>query len=235
MATGNHEDRELHEYLSGESPLSESYRRQGVETPPLSVDNAILAAARREAKSRSRPAIGPFGSHWLVPASVAAVLVIAIGLVMMLEDETGMAPLVPEPMLEQDSVHDGIPAGRDAAKQEPRSPLLKPEAKVMRETERQGIRSMRRDEAMEAAPMAPAPSARTAPAKKAVGQSDRLLPAENKALSTETDAGPTTAQWLIQIKDLIKKGRQDEADKLIEQFKTRYPGYPIDKELELNK
>ena len=63
----------------------------------------------------------------------------------------------------------------------------------------------------------------------------RLLPTENKALSTATEAEPTTEQWLTQIKDLIKKGRQDEANKLIERFKTRYPDYPIDKELELNK
>jgi TolA-binding protein len=232
MATGNDKDQELRKYLSGELPLSESYRRQGAETPPLSVDNTILAAARREAKSRPRPAIGPFGSHWLVPASVAAVLVIATGLAMVLEDETGMAPLAPEPVLEMEYSR---PAGQDATKQESPFRMVTPGVKERREREVQGIRSIRLEESTEAIPTAPAPSTQTAPAKKAVRQSDRLLPAENEVPSTATDAEPTTEQWLTQIKDLIKQGRQDEANKLIERFKTRYPDYPIDKELELNK
>lgn len=71
----------LENYLKGGTRLSDLYSQQCNELPSEAIDNAILAAARREAGS------GPGNRHirkWQVPASMAAGLVFAIGMVAML-------------------------------------------------------------------------------------------------------------------------------------------------------
>ncbi|MBE9515588.1 MAG: hypothetical protein IME93_01280 [Proteobacteria bacterium] len=68
---------ELENYLDGGSELSRAYAQQSDELPPESIDNAILAAARRETGSRP----GNTLRRWQLPASMAAGLVLAVGMV----------------------------------------------------------------------------------------------------------------------------------------------------------
>ena len=75
--TTSDSNRMLEEYLNGKSMVSRVYRRAATDGPPAHLDRAVLDAAR--AASRPRHAWSPFASHWYVPASLAAVLVLVVG------------------------------------------------------------------------------------------------------------------------------------------------------------
>lgn len=69
--------------------LSRAYRAGAREEPPARLDAAILAKARQALGASSR-AHGPFGSHWIVPLSAAAVAVLSIGLLVFMDREGGV-------------------------------------------------------------------------------------------------------------------------------------------------
>ncbi len=90
----------LQEFLAGDSPLSRLYRRDAREEPNAQLDAAILAEARRNLAAKSRVAHGPFARHWLVPTSLAAVLVLSVSVVLLTPDP------VRQPGVEFDRVTD---------------------------------------------------------------------------------------------------------------------------------
>ena len=58
--------------------LSRRYRELAREEPPRALDDAILAAARREVESRPAPLVAPTGRRrWFVPVAAAAVIVLS--------------------------------------------------------------------------------------------------------------------------------------------------------------
>ena len=80
--------------MERDSRLTAMYRAAGEDAPPAALDAAILAAARREAGARPRPAGYAFGSSWRVPVSIAAVLVLSVSLVTLMREE---APELTQP------------------------------------------------------------------------------------------------------------------------------------------
>lgn len=85
MSGATDKDRELDAYLRGDSPLSQAYRKDARELPPAHVDAQILAEAHRaDAGPRKPRASSPFSGSWMVPASVAAVLVLAVSVAVLL-------------------------------------------------------------------------------------------------------------------------------------------------------
>ncbi len=87
-------DKELEEYLQGNSELSRRYRDEKGSEPPAHLDKHILEAARE--------AITPVSKQrWYVPVSIAAVLVIGVSLVLNIYKEQGQPLLkAPESKLE---------------------------------------------------------------------------------------------------------------------------------------
>ena len=73
--------------------LSRIYRQGAREESPVALDEAILAASRRAVRSRPRPASGPFSGRWTVAVSLAAMLVLSVGLVTVFYRDFGVAPL----------------------------------------------------------------------------------------------------------------------------------------------
>ena len=67
-------DTEFDAYLEGKSPLSDLYHQSEPDGPGKGIDNAILSAARQEAKKHSSGR----GHRWYVPVALAASLVITI-------------------------------------------------------------------------------------------------------------------------------------------------------------
>ncbi|HSN20479.1 MAG TPA: hypothetical protein VLS49_07375, partial [Usitatibacter sp.] len=61
--------------------LERAYRSLAREEPPRALDEAILAAARRAV---ARPSLA---RRWGIPASIAAMLVIAIGVTLEMQHE----------------------------------------------------------------------------------------------------------------------------------------------------
>ncbi len=87
MSGPNDKDRSLDEYLRGDSPVSRAYREEAQELPPAHLDARILAEANRAGTAAKRVAKSPFSSYWMVPASLAAVLVLAVSVVVLLQFE----------------------------------------------------------------------------------------------------------------------------------------------------
>jgi hypothetical protein len=166
--------------------VAERYRALGREEPPPELDARILDAARRAAQSR------PGRRRWMLPASIAAVIVLSVGVALQVQRER--SDLMDQPATPAE-------AGKAAA------PALKPSP-------------------------APAPPASDnvmrAPALERKPQD---LPARPAARSGSLSAGRSVEaspeQWLTQIAELRRAGRDDEADRQLAEFRRRYPDYRI--------
>ena len=89
------DDQILENYLQGGSALSEAYRAEEKVRPPAHLDKAILLAASEAVKSKQLPkvAYSPFARSWYVPASMAAVLTLCVGLVFTIYKDSGQTLL----------------------------------------------------------------------------------------------------------------------------------------------
>ncbi len=101
MSDHDQNDKELNNYLHGNSDLSARYKALDNKTPNH-LDDAILAAAKRQVKSKPKRVSGPFSSNLTIPFATAATILITVGLVnMILPEEKLTTPTVsaikPEP------------------------------------------------------------------------------------------------------------------------------------------
>ncbi|NIN34520.1 MAG: META domain-containing protein [Gammaproteobacteria bacterium] len=85
----NDNDKELNDYLQGNSELSQRYQPDKGSGPPAHLDKLILDAAKNEIKPPHMP-------RWTVPLSIAAVMVIGVGIVFNIYREQGQ-PLMTAP------------------------------------------------------------------------------------------------------------------------------------------
>lgn len=72
--------------LPEDNQLSSLYKQAKQDVPAEHIDNAILAAAKHETTKYSLP-YNPFSNNWRVPTSLAAVIVLSIGIVTLMDDE----------------------------------------------------------------------------------------------------------------------------------------------------
>ena len=85
MATRKPTDTKHADALPGEAEVARVYRAAAQDAPPASLDVRILAEAQRAvAKPKAR---APFGGHWAIPLSTAAVIVLALGVVLLLSEQ----------------------------------------------------------------------------------------------------------------------------------------------------
>ena len=85
MATRKPTDTQHADSLPGEAEMARVYRAAAQDAPPASLDARILAEAQRAvAKPIAR---GPFGGHWAIPLSTAAVIVLSLGVVLLLSEQ----------------------------------------------------------------------------------------------------------------------------------------------------
>ena len=71
----------------GEPKVSAAYRELGAEEPPRALDEAILAAARREAGARPGSPGRAAPQRWFASLAAAAVLVLAVAVTLTLQPE----------------------------------------------------------------------------------------------------------------------------------------------------
>lgn len=76
--------------------LDRVYRAAGRDEPPARLDAAILAAAHREVGARPRAATSVL-RRWQVPVSIAAVIVLSVSLVTLVQEEGGEQLVRPAP------------------------------------------------------------------------------------------------------------------------------------------
>jgi hypothetical protein len=100
MANNDKDDKELNDYLKGNSELSNRYHASSVVEPPAHLDEKILSAAKdavTDVKQKSKVAFHK--SPWALPVSIAAMITLSVSLVVTMQQETGQ-PLMSEPELE---------------------------------------------------------------------------------------------------------------------------------------
>ncbi len=113
--------------------LDRLYREAGGEMPPARLDAAILAAAHREVGARPRPLSSTL-RRWRVPASIAAVVVLSVSLVTLVQEEGGdrltdIPPITPPPALER-RASPPVPEAMKEAVREDRSAQRQPERRI---------------------------------------------------------------------------------------------------------
>lgn len=221
--------------------LTRAYRALGGEEPPRALDEAILAASRR------RPA------RWRVPLSIAAVLVLAVGVTLrMLPPQPGaesvaLAPQVMEtPRPAAGSAEPPARRAQDAqvsaaAPSEPVAGLARSDtgAAVPAFADARAQRSeapARPGEARAPAALAGAKRAETPAAVAGAPHADEVsaagvmqsapaAPAPAAAKLSEAALAPE--DWLKRIAELRKQGREREAQESLAAFKQRYPDFKI--------
>lgn len=252
MSGPSEKDRELNGYLRGDSPLSRAYKKEARELPPAHLDAQILAEAHRADAAPERRAVGsPFSGRWMVPASVTAVVVLAISVAVLLPQ--GRPGYERHRDLSSDSVAPEAGtsgAGRVEGYEAKQAPAAEyaPSPPTALESDRARSKASsppasRSAPARQAAPaleqetVLPKEQQMVAPATAAqpdAGESDESLRkragsrSEMRTMGDEGAAGRTEAPadpgaWLARIEMLIDRGELDAARQLLAQFRRTYP------------
>ena len=187
--------------------VAAGYRALRSEEPPRALDEAILTAARK------RP------SQWRVPLSIAAVLVLAVGVTLRMlpqRPEAESVALAPQVMQTPRPATSAPAPARELAR-----PAAGAEAAAeVAAADALAESRMRSDIAAKPtsrASAAPAP----APAAAGVG-AETNVPAGKMA---KAELSPQA--WLERIAELRKQGRTREAEESLAEFRKRYPDYRI--------
>ena len=176
--------------------LSRRYRELAREEPPRALDDAILAAARRELETRPAPLVAPTGRRrWAVPVAAAAVIVLSAVVTLHVQREQPDLELAEVPQSQA-----------PAAARKDEAPASAPRAEMQEQKIAPQANEVQTQTAKPAAPKAQAERRRAqeAPAQKAVtpapaGESSALAraPAEPTPLAEQgrfsPDPGPAAA------------------------------------------
>jgi len=239
------QDKHLEDYLSGKDGLSAIYAQSRAEEPSESVDKNILQAAQA-AVSKNSAGSGPFSGSWLIPAALAAVLVLAVGITLTLEKPGVNEALQPErysptsPAAEADKakkVTSGKPASlkesartqsgagdtredADALLRSRPAPAAEPEPASTEDTENKPVQSPPAAATVLEAPQE-SPARMSAPAESTAG-------GQQKSQSGTVSSQPQTAErWLQSIQALVQENKTDEARAQLKDFRRVYPDYPL--------
>lgn len=250
--TGVDRDETVHD-----ARLAGVYRAAAGEKPTAQLDDAIRAAARREAGSGPRPLSRL--SAWRMPLSLAAVVVLSVTVVLMMREE-GIDPL-PQPDWPATARKEVPTAVAPAAA--PESPLAlapsptRPAAPAALPQPEQPQRKALPQEAETAAvPLAvqeaqeaPAPVGREALPASPPRALMRAAPAVSAPVPAAADraAGPASPrpasllwqdlereapeQWIRRIAELRREGRTADAEALLAEFRRRFPDRPPPEDL----
>jgi hypothetical protein len=249
--------------------VSKRYAELAREEPGAAIDAAILAASKRPLARDS------WSRRWGAPVSIAAVLVLAVGVTLRMQYEqpgveqpdaprAGSAPPVaqaapkeevraPEPRAKaapESTTPTPAPASRDdfaRAPRKARAPEMKQklesysapkpfaESNALRAREETGMASDKKDLNQNAATSPPAASP-AAPATPPAAAASAPSPAPAQAQSRmqgaplRMQAAPALAEEEVELERIAKlraEGRDQEADKALEEFRRKYPVYRI--------
>jgi len=222
--------------------LLRRYRAASREAPPASLDASILAASRRSVRA-------PSVRRWAAPLSIAAVVVLALGLVLKVQREapeavmpaeSHAAPSVPAPVAEPAAPPPEATAPEAVP---PKAAAPEPMAKTARKAkaEAKQVAPPPPAAAPAQAPPAPAPAS-PARAQSAPGAAADAAPAERASTVDTTRANtapvPMAAQRSVAVDPLQREleriarlraqGKDDEADAALEAFRRAHPDYRIE-------
>lgn len=207
---------EVDRLLAGQSDISQLYRSIPAEAPPERLTAAVRAMAR-QAASRRTPGIWQRVTHWLdqsyhrfrVPmaAFASGVLVVTVSLNVLHEhgEDILHAPGFDQPVRQIPPTVDSPSAPE---KPSASAPITRPSAQAP----------------------AIAPSRPPAPAQPRLGSEDLQVKALPFDLGQLT-APLTPAEWLADIRVLVKAGKTDEAREELQAFAKAHPREPLPEDL----
>lgn len=232
-------ERVFDRYLQGDSALSKIYKSATSEAPPPDLDAAILAKARYAAEAHALMRRRQMLQRWMIPASLAAALLLTVGLVTFVSEHGGM-PLAPKRTSEQREASQlpgrelPLPRQEEVTRQPRSGSANEPIAGKDTEALRSDVASPASGERQATQPAASAPPQRTL--IKVKEEAEQLQPLSDKTGETgqpmpgqstgETDLPPQ--EWLKHIAELRKQGKLREAQASLEDFRRRYPDYPVE-------
>jgi hypothetical protein len=213
-------DKQFEDYLAGRSGISARYQKTQTDGPAPQTDDAILAAARREVGSKPSSA-SPFGYRWMVPASLAAVLVLTVSIVILQPpsiestDEAG-----------QFAERDETPSAPQAVAKQKREDDDRASLALNRQLEEKSLGGATKKEKVV--------GDASAPAEPTELEQQKYSAAPKPAISAETQDSIASAatsapdKWLIKIEKLLSENKKDEATKEFKAFEKAFPAYQID-------
>ena len=232
--------------MDHDARLTRIYRAAGDETPPLRLDEAICAAARREAGAGPR-SLSRLRT-WRVPVSLAAVMVLSLTVVLMMREEGAdrleslSVPVTPPAAVLPPPAEPAVP-GSDPQPPPSQRPV-QPQSKPLAETGRSSPPAGRTEQAasprsepppaspralMRSAP-APAPAMADAVSGPEMGSSEAVA-ARQAAASVQHTLWQDLVQelpqkWVQRIVEWRRAGRTVDADALMQEFRRRFPEHP---------
>ncbi len=130
MANNEQNDKELNDYLNGNSDVSKAYRASNKTEPAVHLNEKILSAAKESVENTAHKSKPKFHkAPWVKPVSIAAMITLSVSLVVTMQQETGQ-PLISEPEVE---MFDSASVVEDLAM--PETILSSDDASVMNEVE----------------------------------------------------------------------------------------------------
>ncbi len=100
MVNNDKDDKELNDYLDGNSDLSNAYRTSNNAEPSTHLDEKIISAAKNVIENNKQKTKPKFHkAPWVKPVSIAALITLSVSLVVTMQQETGK-PIISEPEVE---------------------------------------------------------------------------------------------------------------------------------------
>ena len=227
--------------------LSELYQQAPAAEPSLELNERILAMARAETRVRRLP--GRRLRRWSLPLSLAAVLVLAVSLVPLLQQQ------LPDTLPTRSTTSDSEVSRERERRQTPAAPaqpqMLAPSEAITADTPKMAPAPLptgsvvnQAPAARESAAEAPAPLSDAAEAdRSAAPVASTPAPSEPAAMEAPADAAPPALmseppartavfsdpeRWLTWIRLLYRQGRNAEAEAELTAFRRQFPDYPLD-------
>jgi len=230
--------------------IAAAYRDLGAEEPPRTLDDAILAAARRAAGSKPGLPGRAAPSRPYAALAAAAVLVLAVGVTLHLQvEQPGIdapVPRPPKPVQRPAAPPQTTAQPKSAPMAGPRAPQAfvpdptaapaatarPPEAKVT--VQKAPARIEARDAAAGESGEQGADLARPRAAREDFARARRLPASEaadKRAEAPSRETSGTPERELDRIAAMRAEGRHDEADKALAEFRRRYPDFRIPEQM----
>lgn len=230
--------------------LSSLYAKSKTGMPPASLDDAILAAARRQVKSAPRAMKSGY-RRWAVPMSVAATLVLSLTVVLNIDIEQtemkGYAPMPDASMMPEKKAEAPLARSEMEFQQNFAEPASRARNAVqLQQTPVDAVAKAKRQlnkplhEIQMEADMAPAPEPTMVVSETAepgllaedVAESEQKIKPDEVMGATASASMASVMeqeQWLINIESLLKNNKQPEAVKQLKAFGKKYPDYDLEK------
>jgi hypothetical protein len=96
MTNDDKNDKELNDYLNGDSDLSKAYRESNRSEPSVQLDEKILSVAKETVETtKQNEKLKFYKAPWVKPVSIAAIITLSVSLVVTMQQEAGK-PLISE-------------------------------------------------------------------------------------------------------------------------------------------